>query len=63
MRSHVKHQLHDSQEWLSVGRQRRLLMGAKDRFSVTAMRMENTSTGTSGRPELDLAQYNFSDFE
>ena len=37
-------------------------MGVKDRFSVTAMRMENTSTGTSGRPELDLAQYNFSDF-
>jgi hypothetical protein len=36
--------------------------GANDRFSVTGMRMENTSIGTSGRPELDLAQYNFSDF-
>lgn len=37
-------------------------LSAKDRFYVDGMRMTNTSMGTTGRPALDLAQFNSSDF-
>jgi hypothetical protein len=36
--------------------------GQSDRFYVDAMRMTNTGEGTTGRPALDLAQFNSSDF-
>lgn len=36
--------------------------GQNDRFYVDAMRMTNTGQGTTGRPALDLAQFNSSDF-
>ena len=37
-------------------------LGSSDRFYVDGMRMTNTSIGTTGRPELDLDQFNSSDF-
>ncbi len=36
--------------------------GQSDRVYVDAMRMTNTGQGTTGRPALDLAQFNSSDF-